>query len=53
MLAATALLLFGGLCIGLGVVEPEMYDVGIMVVFVALIGLGVRVVDWLRWLLRE
>jgi hypothetical protein len=53
VLAATALLLFGAGCIALGLVEQEMYDVGIVVVLVALVGLGVRFVDWMRWLTRE
>lgn len=52
MIVAGTLLLAGFGFIALGLVEQEMYDVGIMVVLVAGVGLAVRGVDFLKWLRR-
>lgn len=34
----------------LGLLEPDLYVVGALIVFIGAIGLVVRTVDWLRWL---
>jgi hypothetical protein len=50
MLVAMGMVLLGLGVTFLGIVEPTMYDVGIVVVFVGLVGVGVRLGDWLiRW----
>jgi hypothetical protein len=33
-----------------GLLEPDMYVIGIVVVLIGMIGVAVRLVDWLRWL---
>ena len=49
MLAALVVTLLG-IGIGLaGMLQPDLYDVGIMVTFLGAIGVTVRLVDWLRW----
>jgi hypothetical protein len=53
VLAATAVFLLGVGLTALGIVTPTMYDIGIIVIFIGLIGLAVRTIDWLRWLLRD
>ena len=52
MIAAVAVFLLGLGLTALGMVEPTMYDIGIMVVFLGGIGIAVRAVDLLRWLVR-
>ena len=45
------LVVLGGVGIGaLGLLEPDMYVVGIVIVIVGAIGVAVRTVDRLRWL---
>lgn len=50
MIAASLLLLAGFGLIALGLVQHTMYDIGIVVVLIASIGLAVRMVDVLKWL---
>jgi hypothetical protein len=50
MPTAMAVVLVGGACAALGLVEPTMYDIALVVIFVGLVGVVVRLVDWLRWL---
>ncbi|MCW2692031.1 MAG: hypothetical protein JWM67_635 [Mycobacterium sp.] len=49
MLTAMAVVLVGCACAALGLVEPTMYDIALVVIFVGLIGVAERLVDWLRW----
>ncbi|HEY0561649.1 MAG TPA: hypothetical protein VGD03_15305 [Frankiaceae bacterium] len=49
MPTAMAVVLVGCACAALGLVEPTMYDIALVVIFVGLIGVAVRLVDWLRW----
>ena len=51
MIAAWGVLLLGGVLTALGLLEPTMYDIGLMVVFVGAIGVTVRGIELLRWLL--
>lgn len=53
MLMATGVVLLGLGLTFLGIVEPTMYDVGIVVVFIGLVGVGVRFVDWIVWWRRH
>ncbi len=49
MLAALIATLVGiGIALA-GMLQPDLYDVGIMVTFLGAIGVVVRLVDWLRW----
>ena len=50
MIAALAVFLIGAGLTALGLVFPTMYDIGIMVIFIGVIGFVVRTIDWLRWL---
>jgi hypothetical protein len=50
MLAAGGVFLLGAALTALGVVEQLMYDIGIMVMFIGLVGIAVRSVELLRWL---
>lgn len=49
MIVATLVLAAGAGMFALGIVEPEMYAVGLIVIVVALIGLAVRSWDVLSW----
>ena len=45
------LVILAGAGIGaLGLLEPDMYVIGIVIVIIGAIGATVRAVDWLRWL---
>ena len=50
MFAAGSLMLVGFGVIALGLVAPTMYDIGIVVLLIASIGIVVRIADWWRWL---
>lgn len=50
MLHASVVFLVGCGMIALGLITPTMYDIGIVVVLIGLVGLTVRVGDLLRWL---
>lgn len=50
MIAAGLLFLAGLGMIALGLVEQTMYDIGIIVVLIASIGLVVRLFDLRKWL---
>jgi hypothetical protein len=52
MIVAVAVFVLGLGLTALGLLEPTMYDIGIMVVFLGGIGIGVRTLDLLRWLSR-
>lgn len=52
MIAAAVVLLLGAGLTALGLVNPTMYDIGIVVLLIAFVGVAVRVVDWWRWLRR-
>ncbi len=54
MIAAGALFLLGGGLTAAGLLWPGLYDIGIMVLIVAAIGVVVRAGDWARiWLARK
>lgn len=50
MLHATVVFLLGCGMIALGLITPTMYDIGIVVVVIGLVGFAVRFGDLLRWL---
>lgn len=50
MLAAGGVLVLGAGLTALGVVAPTMYPIGIAVIVIALVGILVRLIDWIRWL---
>lgn len=50
MIAAGLLLLTGFGLTALGLVEHTMYDIGIIVVLIAAVGVVVKLVDWITWL---
>ena len=50
MLVAMAVFLFGCGLTALGIVESAMYDIGICVMFIGVVGLAVRTIEWIRWL---
>jgi hypothetical protein len=47
MIAAGLLMLTGFGFIALGLAEPTMYDIGVLVVLVAGIGIIVKLADWM------
>jgi hypothetical protein len=54
MIAAGALFLLGGGLTAAGMLWPGLYDIGVMVLIVAAIGIVVRAGDWARvWLARR
>ena len=53
MMAAGALFLLGCGLTAAGMLWPGLYDIGIMVLIVAAIGIVVRVGDWARVLLAD
>ena len=53
MMAAGALFLLGGGLTAAGMLWPGLYDIGILVLIVAAIGVVVRVGDWARVLLAR
>ena len=54
MIAAGTLFLLGGGLTAAGLLWPGLYDIGIMVLAVAAIGVVVRAGDWARvWLARR
>lgn len=52
MMAAFVVLALGLGVTALGVIEPDLYFVGLEVLFIASIGILVRLVDLARWLRR-
>jgi hypothetical protein len=52
VIAAMAVFLVGAVLTALGPLEPTMYDIGIMVMFLGSVGIAVRTVELLRWLWR-
>ncbi len=50
MLAALVVTLLGIGISAAGLLQSALYDIGIMLTFLGLIGVLVRFVDWLRWL---
>jgi hypothetical protein len=51
---SAALVILLGIGIGaLGLLEPDMYVIGIVVVLIGGIGVLVRLADWLRWIRRS
>jgi hypothetical protein len=53
MLAAGALFLLGAGLTAAGMLWPGLYDIGILVLFVAAVGIVVRAGDWARVLLAR
>ena len=53
MMAAGALFLLGGGLTAAGMLWPGLYDIGMLVLIVAAIGIVVRVGDWARVLLAH
>jgi hypothetical protein len=51
-LVAALVTLFGVLIGVLGIFHSDMYDIGVMVTFIGVIGIVVRLGDWVRWLRR-
>jgi Sec-independent protein secretion pathway component TatC len=52
MIAAMAVFFLGAVITATGLLEPTMYDIGIMVMFLGSIGIAVRTVELARWLWR-
>lgn len=52
MLAAITVFLIGAGLTALGIVQPLLYVIGIVVLIIAFVGLAVRLGDAVRWLLR-
>lgn len=52
MIAAVTVFLVGVGLTALGLVEPTMYDIGIMVMVLGIVGVAIRSVELLRWLRR-
>jgi hypothetical protein len=50
LLSAGVVFLIGCGLTALGLVTPTMYDIGIVVIVIGLVGLAVRSADFLRWL---
>jgi hypothetical protein len=50
MIAAVAVVLLGAGLTGLGLLEPTMYDIGIMVMILGIVGVVIRSIELLRWL---
>lgn len=50
MPTAIAVFLFGCGLVAAGLLWAGLYDIGILFMFLGLIGIGIRTVDWLRWL---
>jgi|1185.fasta_scaffold449439_2 hypothetical protein len=53
MAAALMVTLVGFGIVALGLVSPDFYEIGVVVVFIGGVGVLVRTVEWLRWLLRD
>ncbi|MGH3287876.1 MAG: hypothetical protein ACRDPD_24795 [Streptosporangiaceae bacterium] len=53
MMAAGGLFLLGGGLTAAGILWPGLYDIGIVVLIVAAVGVVVRVGDWARVLLAR
>jgi hypothetical protein len=49
---ALGVVLLGFGLIALGLLEPDMYVIGIVVVLIGAIGATIRGIEWLRWLMR-
>lgn len=50
MVVAGLVTLLGiGITVG-GLLQPDLYDIGVMVTFLGAIGVLVRAGEWLRWL---
>jgi hypothetical protein len=39
--------------VALGLVQQDCYEIGVVVVFIGLVGVLVRTAEWLRWLMRD
>jgi hypothetical protein len=52
MLAAMVVVLLGAGLTALGLLVPTMYDIGIMVMLLGIVGVGIRSIDLLHWLRR-
>jgi hypothetical protein len=50
LLYAGLVFLIGCGLTALGLVTPTMYDIGIVVILIGLVGVAVRSLDFLRWL---
>jgi hypothetical protein len=50
VLAASLVFLLGCGLTTLGLVTPTMYDIGIVVIIIGLVGVAVRFADVVRWL---
>jgi hypothetical protein len=51
--AAVLVTLLGFGIVALGLVQQDFYEIGVVVVFIGGIGVLVRGVEWLRWLMRD
>lgn len=49
MPTAISVFLFGCGLVAAGLLWAGLYDIGILFMFLGLVGIGVRAVDWLRW----
>ena len=53
MAAALSVTLLGLGIFALGVITPDFYEIGLVVFFIGGVGVLVRGVEWLRWLMRD
>jgi hypothetical protein len=51
--AALMVTLVGFGIVALGLVQQDFYEIGIVVVFIGGVGVLIRTVEWLRWLMRD
>jgi hypothetical protein len=51
--AALSVTLLGLGIFALGVITPDCYEIGLVVFFIGGVGVLVRGVEWLRWLMRD
>jgi hypothetical protein len=51
--AALSVTLLGLGIFALGVITPDFYEIGLVVFFIGGVGVLVRGVEWLRWLMRD
>lgn len=52
MLAAIAVLVLGAIMTAIGIIDSAMYDIGLMTVFLGLVGVAVRSTELITSLLR-
>jgi hypothetical protein len=49
---AAGVVLLGLGLVALGLIEPDMYVIGIVVVLIGAIGVTIKGIEWLRWLTK-